>query len=188
MVIERREALDHRILGKEAPPTWKGDNVHDQFELVFGMRGGRLNFAFTKRPQPAPGSPSSSPRVPRPGRKTEALDVKIDRDCWIDITLKSDHARWSVKDAVTLGEEDAQHYFVLEYFVNGGWARNYVDGHWVQDPDDVPCKRIRFGAMLRGPGDKNDVPVNFNLDFEDDNGEFLPVSVDPDIKNPGTKP
>lgn len=188
MEIVGRNVLEHRKLG--APRPWDDSLPHDKYELDFEVRNGRLIFRFTQKPAPPSGQEPAEAES-RPGKKTQELDLKIDRDCWVEISLKNPNVRWSVMDAITIGKEYRDNYFNLQYFENGSWQSQYDSpaGSWSQMDPAASCQRIRFGAK-KAPSETDDKhsAINFNLFFENEKGEYLPITVDPDIKNPGTKP
>lgn len=183
-----KNVLEHRKLGVQA--EWDESLPHDKYELDFEVRNGRLIFKFTQKPE-APSDEQTAEAATSPGKKTRELDLKIDQDCWVEISLRSQHVRWSVTDAITIGKEFQDHYFNLQYWENGAWTSQFdpVEQSWSQCDMTLSCRRIRFGVK-KWPSETDDrhSAINFNLFFENEKQEYLPITVDPDIKNPGTKP
>jgi len=113
---------------------------------------------------------------------TSILDLKIDENSWVVISLDSDKRwQWSrTLDAVTTKDPRDQHYFELGYRTEAG--------QWVAREDfpaDEPIRQIRFGAKLnRGNAEKHGFSFNIDLEYPDG---ILPITIDPDIRNPGNQ-
>ncbi|MEO6634001.1 MAG: nucleotide synthetase [Devosia sp.] len=167
-------------LGTSAPPGWVDPTlVHNYLLQMVSDIHGRPTFEFIQRPLPGGGSgPTPSEPHPQAGKKSKHLDLKIPNHVIVRIRLdKPLFWQWAPKNAVTTGTKATAHYFLLEYFANG---------IWVADPDSVPCDQIQFRAKKQTV--QQDIAFNMNVIIVYDNNEVLPVSIDPDIRNPGTLP
>jgi hypothetical protein len=113
--------------------------------------------------------------------KTQLLDIKIDQHCIVDVRLADRWDwHWAAANAVTTARDLRTVYGDLQYF-------DEKENDWV-DSSENPCRRIRFSAnYVEGlPGAKE--PFNFNVDLGVNGGKYLPIVIDPDLRNPGSIP
>jgi hypothetical protein len=172
--------LSNTPIGTTAPANWVEPSKVYPFVLqMVSDNHGRPTFEFSERPMPGGGTGGTPPEPnPHAGSKSKHLDIKIAEDAIIDIRLhKPIFWHWAPENAVTTGKDMKDYYFLLEYFVNGTW---------IPDPQGSICERIRFRAKM--DGNNHDTPFNLNVHVVYDNNEILPISIDPDIRNPGTLP
>jgi hypothetical protein len=163
-------SLDHHIL--RSYPGW---NPGKTLEYVLDVRkgnDGRLVFEYVTKP---------AQNLPPPHNgKSPALDIKIHGSKWIQIELSENSAwHWHPEKAVTMGVK-TDDCFQLEYKTTEGFEPG---------PTTEKCRVIRFGAQKAGSGDPDDAyPFNLNVMLECADGNVLPITIDPDIRNPGTVP
>ena len=90
--------------------------------------------------------------------------------------------RWSTAiDAITTKEPFPSYYFDLRYLgKNGSYTRETF-------PADEACLQIAFGAKYNRDNMLGAAiqPYNLNLELIYADGTALPITIDPDIRNPG---
>lgn len=115
---------------------------------------------------------------------TDLLDIHIYETSFVQIWLAGNLLDWfwRPEDAITTCYPNTARYFNLEYFLNGTWIRN--------PNEDDRCQGVRFGAILRNgnPGPDTNDPFNMNVILDWGDNHFLPMTIDPDIQNPGVGP
>lgn len=165
-------------LGDKAPEGWSGQGDYSE-TMSYALRDRHLEF-FLAPPASAGDAPSSA------ANHTRMLDLSIAKDCRVVIALDPAQSwRWSTAiDAVTTKESFPGLYFDLQYLgKNGSYTRETF-------PADEACLQIAFGAKynkdnMLGPAIQ---PYNLNLELIYADGTALPITIDPDIRNPGGEP
>ena len=121
-------------------------------------------------------------RVSKPGKPTDLTDIlniDVHADVVIEIRLSRDKIWYwsSTLDAITTKKKYDQFYGELLYEDENGVFR--------PSGPIKKCRAIRFVAA------KNDIDVNddshgfsMNIDLMQPDGKLLPITLDPDIKNP----
>lgn len=110
------------------------------------------------------------------------LDLDVYNDCFLEVWLDPNkNWRWSRElDAITTKKPYEQLYFELKYRDGDDWY----------DRADFPADKVpmvvRFGAKHNKPPTYPEDKHGFSLNLElvDSEGEGLPITIDPDIRNP----
>lgn len=167
--------LNHVSLG---PPSFTSQTT--QIIIVHAnLTGRKLSFEYKSKiltGDPDTVLPTQEDFVDPP--ITELLDIKIEQDCFVQMWLHTGNIGWywRSEDAITTVEPLQSQYKRLEYMLNGSWTAN--------PGEDARCQGIRFGAVHRGGGPRQDDPFNMNMILEWGPNEVLPITIDPDIQNP----
>lgn len=165
-------------LGDKAPEGWSGQGDYSE-TMSYALKDGYLEF-FLAPAARADAQGSSAPN------HTRVLDLSIEQDCRIVIALDPAQPwRWATAiDAVTTKQPFPGLYFDLRYLgKNGSYTRENF-------PPDEACLQVAFGAKynkdnMLGPAIQ---PYNLNLELIYADGTALPITIDPDIRNPGGGP
>lgn len=163
-------SLDHYPILPDS--SWKADKTLEFVLDVQKGSGKRLVFEYIVKP---------AHNLPAPHHgKSPSLDIKIEDSTWIQIELSKNCAwHWDTERAVTMGVAVGD-YVQLEYKTSTGFDL---------DSKGEACRIIRFGARKAVDGNLDDpYPFNMNILIECADGHILPITVDPDIRNPGRVP
>lgn len=182
-----KDSLDHHALGSVVPGGWEPKGT-SSYELDAVMKDGHLLFqyahAFVEQSKGL--EPLSENAALQFGPKTPLLDIKLDGDCTVEFRL-SNSIKWNWPvdyDGITTTRNHKNRYFKLLYIAQDGRQFEREDF-----PTNEACRRIIFGAKHNkdDPSDRQH-GFNINLELVYPNGDVLPITVDPDIRNPGTYP
>jgi hypothetical protein len=155
------------------------------YQVILGMnRGTARKLLFTK-PKDTEIVTSQTPSRPSGimltrHNPTRLLDVIIENDCFIELWL-SDKIDWfwRPKNAITTSLPVGGNYFNLQY-------ADLAANTWATVPDqNSKYYGVRFGVKKRTQQVFDS--INFNIVLEYPGGDVLPISVDPDIQNPGVR-
>lgn len=121
------------------------------------------------------------PSEPTPAGAGELLHhVPVKEDCYIQMWLSRNvDWHWQATRAITTAKPLPNVYFKLQYLTSTGWKVQPLPG------ETTRC--IRLGVRHRGAGPVQEDLFNLNVALENPDGSTLPITIDPDIQNPGVR-
>ncbi len=177
--------FEQRRINANVPPNWDSSSATTiQLFLHMTKRGELTYMANTQ----LPGKPGEPPII------TRQLDFAI----WTKYVLVEMHLmstaevrgwRWSTSlDAFTTKDSArTAHYGHLHYKENPGsnqWVKadEWVDARGLY----LPATSVQFKAKQKGGSKKDYHAFSLNLELLQPNGQWLPITIDPDVRNPPT--
>ena len=161
----------------QPPPTWVWQRTITRILTFEEGPGGRLAFTYKH---------GVLDEIDDDDPITKVLNILVDKHAEVIIELDENKAwRWSHRyDAITTKKDYTNLYGEL-------WYWHPVDMQYVPRPGDVlpfDCRKIRFKVRDNEDYSHQDDIQGFSLNIEllQPNGKYLPITVDPDIKNPPT--
>ncbi len=95
--------------------------------------------------------------------------------------------RWSTSlDAFTTKNADRREFYSDLHYKENADSRNWVKAKdWIDEKGNYkPSKAISFKAKKQKKESSENHPFSLNIEIKQKNGKWLPVTIDPDVRNP----